>query len=229
MAPMRVIGVDGTKDGWVVAAVDDDGRVSLSLAATFSDVMRAANDVEAIAVDMPIGLCDTGGPRRADVSARLALGRARSRVFLVPPRDVVFTDDYPRALARARELQGSGISKQVFHLFRKIREVDAFVDDVRIHEVHPELSFMTMNKGSPVYASKKTWNGVTRRMRLLERAGLYIPDDVSALAAVPPDDVLDATALAMSARRIAQGCALLFPDDDGTERDRCGRAIVIRA
>jgi predicted RNase H-like nuclease len=226
---MRVLGVDGTKGGWVVAAVDDDGRVSLTLAATFSEVMRAATTAHTIAVDMPIGLLDAGGPRRADVCARQALGRARSRVFLVPPRDVVFTDDYTRALALAREMQGSGISKQVFHLFPKIREVDAFVDDTRVHEVHPELAFMHLNDGTPVHASKKTWNGVVQRMRLLERAGLHLPDDVRALAAVPPDDVTDAAALAWSARRIKEQRDARFPDDAPSDHDRCGRAIVIRA
>lgn len=234
---MRVVGVDGTLGGYVVASLDlarsgarfASGRVSLSRAATFDDVMRAANDAVQVCVDMPIGLLDERPARRADLSARAALGRARSRVFPVPPRPVVDEADYPRALARSRALTGSGISKQIFHLFPKIREVDAFVADARVHEGHPELAFAALQGGVPVFASKKSWNGVMHRLRLLGEAQLTIPDDEAALDGVPTDDVLDAVVMAVSAARIARGEDVRYGDEETREHDRSGRVIVIRA
>lgn len=234
---MRVVGVDGTKEGYVVASLElgaggagiVSGRVSLSLAATFADVMRAANDAAHICVDMPIGLLEGGRARRADLAARAALGRARSRVFIVPPRSVVDESDYPTALARSRALTGVGISKQIFHLFPKIREVDAFIDDARVHEGHPELAFAHLQGGTPVFVSKKAWNGVARRLHLLHARGLTIPDDAPALDVVATDDVLDAVVMAVTAARIARGEAARYGDEAPVERDRSGRAIVISA
>jgi predicted RNase H-like nuclease len=108
-------------------------------------------------------------------------------------------------------------------------------------EVHPELSFAALNGGAPVGASKKTWSGQMTRRALLAAAGIVIPDDLAdappadappagatpadrawdqaghraaGLAdarAVPPDDLLDAAAVAWTATRIARGQATPIP------------------
>ncbi len=50
------------------------------------------------------------------------------------------------------------ISKQIFHLFPKMREIDALMTpelQVRVFEVHPELAFWAMNGKAPLSLPKK--------------------------------------------------------------------------
>jgi predicted RNase H-like nuclease len=134
----RVLGVDGARDGWQGALVESGTVVWLRL----RDVDEVlAVDADAIGIDMPIGLPESGR-RECDLLAKRALGAAHSRVFLAPPRGVLSAPDYAAAGRRHRELaSGAGLSLQTWHLVRRIREVDARADDARLVEVHPELSF----------------------------------------------------------------------------------------
>jgi len=56
--------------------------------------------------------------------------------------------------------------------------------DSRVYEVHPEVSFCAM-AGHPLAHPKKTWVGVMLRRRLLEDAGVCLPDDLGAAGDVP--------------------------------------------
>lgn len=60
-------------------------------------------------------------------------------------------------------------------------------------------------------ASKKTWNGQIARRALLARAGIVLPDNMAGAGNIPPDDILDAGAVAWSAARIAAGRASSLP------------------
>jgi len=95
----------------------------------------------------------------------------------------------------------------VYALRRKILEVDkcASTDD-RIYEVHPEVSFAAMN-GEPLAYPKKSWHGQPARLHLLANAGITIPEDLGPVGSIPPDDIIDASAAAWSAMRIASGAA----------------------
>ena len=82
---MRVVGIDGTKGGWV-AIVLDDGRFVADLVirpvkASFEEV----SDARVVAVDIPIGY----GPRDADAAARAFLTGAASTVFTTPRREML--------------------------------------------------------------------------------------------------------------------------------------------
>ncbi len=84
---------------------------------------------------------------------------------------------------------------------------------LRIREVHPELSFAAMNDGEPLERSKKTEAGREERLRLLEK---WFPDVRGALETttakgVGMDDIVDAYAAAWSARRMAAGKATYLP------------------
>lgn len=219
-----VVGVDGWKKGWV--AVRTDGRRFLSAASypDFSALVADTHDAAVLGVDMPLGLAEEGLGRTADDAARAFLGARRSTLFPVPPRVVVQTGAWPEALARAQRTWGKGISKQTFALFPKILEVDRFADDARIVEVHPEVSFQLL-KGAPL-PPKRTWAGQLERLELLRGAGLDLPADLGSASVVPADDVLDATAAAWTAARVAAGTARSFPDP-ATQRDRSGRLIAI--
>ena len=212
---VRVLGVDGCRTGWV-GIVLDGGRVTAVHGTTITEVLdKAGSDggLACVAVDIPIGLPDTGR-RQADVLARRALGPRWQSLFLTPVRPALLTADFAEAVALNRERAGEGLSRQAFALRTKVLEVDALVRDGArpvVVEVHPELSFATMS-GGPLAAGKKTWAGAQERRALLARHGIPVPEDLGpagALAAV--DDVLDAAAAAWSAGRCAAGLASSLP------------------
>ena len=83
--------------------------------------------------------------------------------------------------------------------------------DDRVFEVHPEVSFCGL-AGEWLGWSKKSWNGLLLRRRLLADAGIVLPDAIPDLAAAVADDIVDAAVVAWSARRIASGEARALPD-----------------
>jgi len=122
---------------------------------------------------------------------------------LAPFRVVLEAPSYREANRLSKQRFGRGISAQSYALRRKIFEVDACAaNDDRIYEVHPEVCFTEMN-GEPLAHSKKSWHGQADRLRLLAVAGITIPDDLDDVGTIPPDDIIDATAAAWSAVRIA--------------------------
>jgi predicted RNase H-like nuclease len=127
------------------------------------------------------------------------------------------------------------VSKQGFHLFPKIREIDRLLRGEpamreRVFEVHPELAFRTM-KGVPLTHPKKVKGainplGMAERQALLRQAGIA-PEAASAR---PPrgaaaDDLLDALAALVVALHIADGRGKPFPDPPG--RDSHGLSVAI--
>src|SRR6185437_12326227 len=72
------------------------------------------------------------------------------------------------------------VSKQLFNIAPKIREVDAMLraDPLlvgRVHEVHPELAFWRLNGGQPLSEPKRVKSrchahGLAQRRRLLADA-----------------------------------------------------------
>lgn len=197
-----VLGVDGCRRGWVGALVDADRVSWLAL----PDIGAALSlDVEAVGVDMPVGLPETGR-RECDLLAKQTLGRAHPRVFLTPPRGVLAATSYAEAGPLHRDLTGGlGMSVQTWGLMDKIREVDARAEDRRLVEVHPELSFALL--AGRVLPSKHTPAGRAERLRALRG---WLPG----LAGVPAgDDGLDALAVAWSAARWLAGSARTLPAD----------------
>jgi predicted RNase H-like nuclease len=215
MTGSRVLGVDACRAGWVAIAwsggeirayVHEDIGAIAALAA-------AEGPVEVIGIDIPIGLADTT-IRQADLLARKAAGARWASVFVTPVRPALALADYQQASALNRQLTGSGISRQAFHLRDKILQVDDWLPRAPcpVVEVHPELSFAMLG-GAPLTDSKSTWAGAVRRTRLLADAGIEASGDLGLtgmLAGV--DDVLDAAAVAWTAARVARGAARCLPD-----------------
>ncbi len=211
MSRSIAVGVDGCRQGWVAVAIADGSFHSASLYSTFSAVMDDWDTAAAFGVDIPIGL-PTGANRQADLVAQQLLGRRRSSVFLTPPLEVLQAASYREARRISADEFGRGVSAQAYALRRKILEVAH--SDVRgrlIREVHPEMAFRAM-AGSPLDHPKRSWNGQMMRRSLLAREGLLVPDVLDDAGSVAVDDVLDAAAVAWSARRIALGVAESVPD-----------------
>ena len=123
------------------------------------------------------------------------------------PREVYETQPDAAATRLARELTGSGISRQSWALGPKILEVAGVSSHV--YEVHPEVSFRHL--AGRALVSKKTWAGQIARREALNEAKIVLPDDLGEAGAVPPDDVLDAAVAAWSGSRIARGAVLTLP------------------
>jgi predicted RNase H-like nuclease len=223
----HVAGVDGCKRGWVVALVPErgDGPTSLHVVSSFTDVL--ALRPASIAVDMPIGL-PNAGPRACDIATRARLGARRSSVFPSPIRPVLEATTYAEALAIGRKADGRGLSRQAFNLIPKIRDVDRHITRRKqawIGEAHPELCFALL-LGAPCAAPKKTAEG--RAERLAAIAAEY-PDALERIAephsGAALDDVLDAYALTVTARRLNEGTVIRM--GDGARDDRGLRQEII--
>jgi predicted RNase H-like nuclease len=130
------------------------------------------------------------------------------------------------------------VSKQLFNIAPKIREVDECLRASpeaarRVFEVHPELAFWRLNGGRPLCEPKKVKSrpyepGLALRRNLLIVAGFLR----EAVHAPPPrgaaaDDLLDGLACAAIARRIAAGLAVPHPNPP--PRDKFGLAMAIWA
>ena len=106
----------------------------LRIVPRFADVLAASERPAVVAVDMPIGLPERTGPggRAAENCVRPLLGARQSSVFSVPSRAAIYAPDYAAACAIAQTTSDPPrkVSKQLFNIAPKIREVD----DVVAHE-----------------------------------------------------------------------------------------------
>ncbi|WP_082747929.1 DUF429 domain-containing protein [Bradyrhizobium macuxiense] len=200
---MRAIGLDGFSKGWVAVSIDGDLR-TISFHSDIADAL--AGPFDCAGIDIPIGMTDDG-ERACDRLARDRLRPHTSRVFTGARRWLweEFSDP-DKANDDARRRGQTRVSRQLWHLGKKIMEVDAFVRanaarDIR--EVHPELVFLRLNGGKPL-AAKKSEEGDALRRRLLRREGFREIDhwltDARIGARAKRDDVLDACAVALAAR-----------------------------
>ncbi len=203
--PVRVAGVDMATGGWAVVVLEGNRVVDAFRCGTFADALLV--DAEVIAVDIPIGLPESG-PRPADLAARRFAGSRASSVFPTPPRPVLEAESYAEARAVALELTGKSVSAQTYALSRRILEVDEHAGaDERVIEVHPEVSFAELAR-RPL-SSKHRLGGLVERRQLLEQAGVELP---AAAPRIAEPDLLDATIAAWTAARYARGTALPLPE-----------------
>ncbi len=200
---MLTLGVDAARSGWIAVALADGRFADAVLERRFPALLERYPEVAVVGVDVPIGLPETGGRRRADVEVRKVVGARRPSVFFTPSRAALEATTYGEARAIAPSTSAQG-----WALRTAILDVDR-VRDPRVREVHPEVSFAVLAGRSLAFA-KRTWNGHRERLRLLSRAGIKIPARLDA-GLVPADDVLDAAVAAWTATRIAHGDHVTFP------------------
>lgn len=236
MSPQQTVaGVDGCRGGWVVArtSTTPGSPVEVFVHPTLDEVVAAlaAGRLAALAVDMPIGL-PADGERSADRAARALLGPRRSSLFPTPPFAALGATDHADANERSRAACGKGMSIQAFHLLPKMRELARLVDPAlqpRLAEVHPETSFAVL-RGAPCTQPKATRAGQEERLAALRGqvadASLELAVHTR-LRGAQVDDVLDAVVAAWTARRIADGSALVLGDPD--QRDGRGLRCTIVA
>ncbi|NYH26094.1 DUF429 domain-containing protein [Paraburkholderia bryophila] len=223
---LDTVGVDGCKGGWYAAKRDHKtGKIHTRVCASFKELLSWAPAPAVVAIDIPVGL-SSDGKRQCDVAAKAALKWPRSAsVFHTPVRQTLGTGCYEEACQRHRAVTGQGISKQAFHILKKISEVDtelqnSSVDAARVFEVHPELTFMQLRMeqgGSPggISESKSKPEGHQIRKALLDAEfGVELNAALAARVArdASLDDIVDAFAALWSAKRIAEGKACKVPE-----------------
>lgn len=212
---MYVVGVNGSRAGWLAVALDDSGDWDMqlfpSIDALWADYQRAA----LILVDIPIGLPDENAPQReCDRKARRVLSPHRhNSIFPPPSRAALAAAEYEEASDINARVTGRRLTRQAWNLTPKIREMDQLLRlnpraRALIRESHPELCFWALNGEQPLPQSKHDPAGQTARERLL--AGVYPDGRIMLRVArarfrtndVHTHDILDALALAVTA---AQG------------------------
>jgi predicted RNase H-like nuclease len=212
---VRIAGIDGCRSGWLIVEANSDlSKAELRFAANWNNVNCGAI---VIAVDMPIGI-SLRGVRQCEVEARKRLSPYAARVFKSLSRGALrFSQNDWNAANQWSKSQGyGGISKQIWNIRPKIKEIDRAIapeDQGRIFEAHPELAFARLNGGRPL-DSKHTHQGIAARKRLLRRAGFTNLDNwLHELRGqgAKADDLLDACALTLTARNILQGRAIHLP------------------
>lgn len=236
MTEPACIGIDGCPAGWVAAHAN-----GVTVAERLADLLSTLGVVagrDIVAIDMPIGLMDTG-TRACDHAARAALGAGRrNSVFWTATRAAVWAETGELSLreghARANEINrhhgAGGVSAQAYNLFPKIREVETLLGDqpalqAGVYEVHPELAFaawqaesrgVAPNGLAPMAHAKKSGLGAYDRLSLiLARYGREAFEATRAAyrqGAVADDDIADAYAARYSAERIAAGRHVTLPD-----------------
>jgi predicted RNase H-like nuclease len=218
-------GADGCRIGWVICRRDAHGTLDIRVVKAFAD---ACEGLSILAVDMPIGFVDVPRPPRAcEAEARRLLPGKASSVFPTPCRPALSATTHAEANAISRAL-GIGINQQTFHLFPKMREVDALLRGSTklqrvVYEAHPELAFARMNGDKPVLSKKRQPEGYAERRRLLARHGFKTK--IERLSGAARDDILDAMAVCRTATLIAAGKATCLGPTD--ERDRHGLPMNI--
>jgi predicted RNase H-like nuclease len=199
----RIAGVDGCRNGWIAVVKDADG-IQARIVGAPSELHALFDQCAIVAIDIPIGLAESG-PRACDHHARRHLPGHASSVFPAPIRKILHLDDF----AKAREI--CAVTKQTVAIMKKVREVDHLLQTHhelrgRVFEVHPEVSFATWNRSDPIEHSKHSLEGQEARRQLV---AAHFGEEAldAALAATHKraklDDVLDAFAALWTAERIA--------------------------
>jgi predicted RNase H-like nuclease/catechol 2,3-dioxygenase-like lactoylglutathione lyase family enzyme len=202
------VGVDGCKAGWFSVTLHSGGGHHLNLYPHIAALWENLKEAEVLLIDIPIGLAETG-VRACDLMARQVLRQRGSSIFNAPVRAAVYASTYAEASEINRQITGSKLSKQIWNITPRIREVDALLrydEHARsvIREAHPEVQFWSLNS-SAMTQNKKTRGGIQERLDVLER---FLPDAgqiyENAVEMFPRhslgfDDILDALVLAIAA------------------------------
>ena len=183
-------------------------------------VVGALDDLPAtdtVVVDIPIGLPESGR-RACDLEARKLLGKRRSSVFTGVRRPLLAMASYEEANAWGKR-DGEGLTRQLWNILPKIREVDAWMSPARsaaLREGHPELAFAGA-AGRPMAHYKKTPEGEAERLDALagfiDRTVVLDWLDRARGSGAVRDDIVDALALCRTAARVELGCHIRLPAD----------------
>jgi predicted RNase H-like nuclease len=211
---MAYIGVDACKKGWFAVALSSKDNWKIDVFNSFEDLWNLWSPLPIIFIDMPIGLPNSGW-RVCDIEARKILGKRGSSVFAVPCRKALEAKTYRQVCRINKRINGVKLSIQTWNICSKIREIDTWLRNdptaqSKVRESHPELCFWALAGGQAMSHPKKTAEGFDERYGILENncpqtcSIVYQALNQFRRKDLARDDILDALALAVSARYSAK-------------------------
>lgn len=210
--PGLYVGVDRCRAGWLAVCHTTGG---FDHAAVFGEVGelwgRYEDEAARVLVNVPIGLRESGEtPRPPDPLAREVLGDLAETVIDPPVREATRKQRYATANRVNERKTGRQLSERAYAVSEAIAQVDSLLGAIPeardlLVESHPEVCFRAL-AGEPLSHPKQRAAGYAERLRTLAAFDADAPVDVVSASeatgghAVRVHDVLDATALALSAR-----------------------------
>ena len=168
---MNVAGVDGCRGGWIIVYCDNNSFHGEMLK-DIEDLLefQCNKNIERIAIDIPMGLpTKEKNYRNVDKIAKELLKKKRSSVFFAPIADIVnikekydYQADYEEICKESKNLTGKKISRQIFCIFNKLKDVEKHLKQMQqnnIIEFHPELCWKNIK------SSKKKASGYKERVK----------------------------------------------------------------
>ena len=241
------VGVDGCTCGWISVGFNDSGDYELKAFFTFDELVEYYHAAKLILVDMPIGLSEVAEERPSDPEARSHLGPLWKTVFRAPTRQAMtrLADnpaDREGASVVEYHIVGEKLNPLTLAIMPKINAVDRVMQSRKrdanpeIREIHPEICFWALNNRCPMKFSKHNRRGIEERRSVLEQVGLNAKEILEVGRAkfptavgrtkrkylVADDDILDALAAAVTARRGWPDRLKALPENKGTPRDSKG-------
>ncbi len=144
-------------------------------------------------------------------------------IFSPPCRDALAAENYPEACRINLEVCDRKISKQVWHIRRKIKEIDNLMStqpaawDI-LRETHPEVCFWALAGKQPMTHYKKSPEGKAERLAVLKN---YLGQSSTVINTaldryrrkqLTCDDILDALVNAVTATRLDRNMETLPPE-----------------
>ncbi|PSQ58120.1 MAG: hypothetical protein BRD23_07680 [Halobacteriales archaeon SW_9_67_25] len=163
------IGVCWASTGWFGVVLRNGDWTADHFPSVWS-LWKYHSDADRILVDVPVGL-PMDARRACDVEAKRKLRPHGRRICYAPVREAVYEGNLDDA-KETNEAAGYSIQNQAWPRVPRVREVDEFIDENpgardRLRETRPELCFYALNGHNPVADSKRTDEGIRRRLALL--------------------------------------------------------------
>lgn len=220
--------------------VEDGSLARIDRHEDLEALFGALEDVDAIAVNVPIGHEDPSGERgdgrrACEKAAAELLGEATAaeRILPMPPFAAYEEEHYHDAVSRCEAEGWPRLPEPIWHGRHRVQALrQQAADDERLVEIHPEVSFTVMNElaggQGPLETYGRGWSALYERLELLQEAGLRPARSLGGVGRASPRDVIDASAAAWSGHRVAVGEARTLPEDPPTDPST-GRPIAFHA
>ncbi len=212
----KIFGIDGSRLGWVVSSINSSGKLELSFTDNlnhFFDTYRSGF----IVIDMPVHLPKSidSYPRFSDKLAKKYLGKKHSSIFYAPLAKWLDMD-YLEINHTCSNHNKPKLSKQSYNLFKKIKEIQSFLEinpQFRVYEGHPECFF----NHHPIHHPKKSNEGIFERISLLKKTFPMVDKLVELFVKnhshVSIDDCLDSISMLITVKSILNESARSFHND----------------
>ena len=203
----RFVGVDWLKGKWLAVELHNN-IVHYNTFENISQICEYYENADAILIDAPIGLPENSdeAKNRPDQAARdyLKVKNRKSSIFNVPFRQMVYAENKEKFWALNEKL-GAKVSSQSFGIIKCIKDVDEFLNvnpewKNRLLESHPECAFQALNNGQGLEFSKHSDEGIELRTQILSKYVRNVKDLLRMTPHSAREDVLDALALAVTAK-----------------------------